>query len=185
MRQALDSADLLTCIILGCLGLAALAVWRSWFYLRQVFRFCSGQKLAKKYNAIPEYWENSGKSLNDAFDRSSPDFFDDIYPVPLQNRELLQQFINETSYNEEIHFQLVRAVRVEHSRLWSHWHKKWLGRERKAVSSKDAEPQAPTKPCWVLRTGVAGTVVSSTNWMNTFVKHTCSTVQSHTRHWRL
>ena len=114
--------DRMLLLVTGLVALSSLAacLWRYWFYFRQLVRFCSC-KAVKKYDAIPEYWENAGKSLNGALDRSSPDYFDDIYPVPLQNREVLQRFLNETSTNEEIHFQLVRAVRVEHSRLWSEY----------------------------------------------------------------
>ena len=115
--------DRMLLLVTGLVAFSSLAacLWRYWFYFRQLVRFCSCKKAVKKYDAIPEYWENAGKSLNGALDRSSPDYFDDIYPVPLQNREVLQRFLNETSTNEEIHFQLVRAVRVEHSRLWSEY----------------------------------------------------------------
>eukprot|EP00435_Cladocopium_sp_Y103_P010838 s2036_g2.t2 len=114
--------DRMLLLVTGLVAVSSLAacLWRYWFYFRQLVR-CSCKKAVKKYDAIPEYWKNAGKSLNGALDRSNPDYFDDIYPVPLQNREVLQLFLNETSTNEEIHFQLVRAVRVEHSRLWSEY----------------------------------------------------------------
>ena len=123
-------------VLIPCCAAAAiltLCIWRFCFHGR--LRFCN-TKLAKKYDAIPEYWENAGKSLN--VDRSNPEYFDDIYPVPLQNREVLQQFLNETSTNEEIHFQLVRAVRVEHSKLWSQYQSlaQEVGSRRKLSSFK-------------------------------------------------
>eukprot|EP00438_Fugacium_kawagutii_P028706 Skav229180 [mRNA] locus=scaffold1004:222636:229187:- [translate_table: standard] len=82
------------------------------------------QRLQQRLQALEQQQDTPGivrLSLDGSLDRSSNDYFDDIYPVPLQNRDVLQQFLNETSTNQEIHFQLVRAVRVEHSRLWSQY----------------------------------------------------------------
>ena len=108
------------------LGIGVLATVCALFLrqYQQVRRFCSCRRLEKAPDVIPPYWQNAGKSLAEALDRSSPEYFDDIYPVPVRNREILQGFLNETSSNTEVHFNLVRAVRVEHSRLWFHYQEK-------------------------------------------------------------
>ena len=147
--------DRMLLLVTGLVALSSLAacLWRYWFYFRQLVRLCSCKKAVKKYDAIPEYWENAGKSLNGALDRSSPDYFDDIYPVQLQNREVLQRFLNETSTNEEIHFQLVRAVRVEHSRLWSEYQSlaQEIGRRKLSFKGHGAPTtNQALERCWKL-----------------------------------
>ena len=117
----MDSADISLLVffctaILLCILARRRGTWGTWGSWSTCRSIC-GAKLAPKAGALPEYWENAGKAPG-CVDRSSQDYFDDIYPVTLQNREMLQRFLNETSSNEEVHFQLVRAVRVEHSKLW-------------------------------------------------------------------
>ena len=130
--------------------------------LRQHLRRLCGKRLEEAQDAIPPYWQNAGKSLNatDPADRSSPDYFDDIYPVSLQNREILQGFLNETSSNTEIHFSLVRAVRVEHSRLWLHYQDKAARMASRKMQFKGLGPPS---------TNQALTNVESDGWDGGFV----------------
>ena len=112
--QALDV------LLIGVLASALLCVWRH----QQLRRACNCKRLQKAKDGVPAYWQNAGKSLAEALDRSSSQYFDDLYPVGFQNRGVLQGFLNETSSNTEVQFSLVRAVRVEHSRLWFHYQEK-------------------------------------------------------------
>lgn len=75
-------------------------------------------------DAIPIYWENAHKDLNQGLDRSGKDFFDDIYPIPQEHLEVLQKLVDRTLGDHEKAFRIVRAVRIENSMLWGRYQKK-------------------------------------------------------------
>ncbi|OLP83580.1 Tankyrase-1 [Symbiodinium microadriaticum] len=129
---------------------------------QQLRRWFSCRGLQRTQDVIPPYWQNAGRSLLEAMDRSSPDYFDDIYPVPLQNRSILQGFLNETSSNTEVQFNLVRAVRVEHSGLWSRYQDKAaaVASQRKVVKFQGTG--APSTNCALAH-------VESDGWEGGFV----------------
>eukprot|EP00931_Biecheleriopsis_adriatica_P041447 TRINITY_DN23687_c0_g1_i1.p1 TRINITY_DN23687_c0_g1~~TRINITY_DN23687_c0_g1_i1.p1 ORF type:complete len:590 (-),score=102.13 TRINITY_DN23687_c0_g1_i1:203-1972(-) len=126
-------------VVLACLPLLAAVLWRR----RRQLWGCGCGRLPLKYSAIPEYWAHSGvKSLT--AERSNSDFFDDMFPVPPVNREVLQVFLNETSTNPETTFRLVRAVRVENSALWMRYQQKAASIARRRGPCKFAGHGCPT-----------------------------------------
>lgn len=78
---------------------------------------------ARKLRSVPHYWHNYGKDLRRAKLRKTRDFFDDAYPVSVEQRKALQELMNATCSDSEKAFRLVRCVRVENSSLWVRYRK--------------------------------------------------------------
>jgi len=75
-------------------------------------------------DAVPIYWENAHKDIKQAFDRKSPDFFDDCFPVAQDELAVLQDLIDRTRDHGELDLRIIRAVRIEHSGLWAEYQEK-------------------------------------------------------------
>lgn len=73
--------------------------------------------------AIPVYWENCGRNLELALDRSNPEFFDEMYPVNVEVKQSLQDLLNNTNqFRSDLPgFSVVRAVRVEDAVMWANY----------------------------------------------------------------
>mmetsp|Transcript_37076 Transcript_37076/g.106520 ORF Transcript_37076/g.106520 Transcript_37076/m.106520 type:complete len:582 (+) Transcript_37076:61-1806(+) len=78
---------------------------------------------------LPKYWTrsqselgkegSSGSCSNDNLD--APAAEDHFYPVPLEDRRVLETLMNRTSKDREVEFHLVRAVRLENPDLWKRY----------------------------------------------------------------
>jgi len=75
-------------------------------------------------DAVPMYWENAHKDMKKAFDRSSPDYFDDVFPVSTEEAAVLQELLDRTHDHDEVRLRVIRAVRIEHSSLWAEYQTK-------------------------------------------------------------
>lgn len=75
-------------------------------------------------DSVPMYWENAHKDIKKAFDRASPDFFDDVFPVSAEEASTLQELLDQTHDNDEVRLRVIRAVRIEHSSLWAEYQTK-------------------------------------------------------------
>eukprot|EP00929_Paragymnodinium_shiwhaense_P055659 TRINITY_DN27879_c0_g1_i1.p1 TRINITY_DN27879_c0_g1~~TRINITY_DN27879_c0_g1_i1.p1 ORF type:complete len:651 (-),score=138.37 TRINITY_DN27879_c0_g1_i1:297-2249(-) len=82
------------------------------------------------HTSIPDYWINAGKDLSRASKRSSPEFFDDRFPLHAALCDELQDLLNKTSGcaglaggsdSSKQGFRIVRAFRLEDSVMWANY----------------------------------------------------------------
>eukprot|EP00928_Gymnodinium_smaydae_P044826 TRINITY_DN29918_c0_g1_i1.p1 TRINITY_DN29918_c0_g1~~TRINITY_DN29918_c0_g1_i1.p1 ORF type:complete len:568 (+),score=96.97 TRINITY_DN29918_c0_g1_i1:18-1721(+) len=90
---------------------------------------------------LPKYWENARAEVHaerrrraaerssevddtrrerrSPWDGSDAEAFEDLYPVSLHTREVLETLLNDTINDDDTRFNLVRALRLESSRKWA------------------------------------------------------------------
>mmetsp|Transcript_58465 Transcript_58465/g.190661 ORF Transcript_58465/g.190661 Transcript_58465/m.190661 type:complete len:685 (-) Transcript_58465:152-2206(-) len=97
---------------------------------------------ARTRGMVPHYWQHYGKDLHEGKETSDPDFFDDAFPVPVEQRAALQDLMIATCSDPGKAFRLVRALRVENSALWARYRKQMrrMRRARGVCQFEGSEP---------------------------------------------
>merc|ERR1740120_516318 len=95
---------------------------------------------------VPKYWKshsNLSEASAPSFQRQASGDFDSFYPVPQDDRKILEELMNRTSTSSDHSFRLVRAMRVENPDLWGRYRDRVVRTKRKRGRCSFAGRGAP------------------------------------------